>query len=139
MRLPPILAALLSGFVFGAGLLVSGMTDPGRIIAFLDVTGRWNPSLAAVMAAAVMVAAPAFAWMRRHRRSLLGDPVELPDRRKVTPRLLIGAALFGVGWGLAGLCPGPSLVLLGQDGGSVILFVAAMIAGQKLGNLTERR
>ena len=129
------LVALLFGLVFGAGLIVAGMTDPGRVIGFLDVGGAWNPSLAAVMAAAVGVAAPAFAWMRRRRRSLLGEAVTLPDRRTVTPHLLVGAVLFGLGWGLSGICPGPAVVLLGQGGGGAVLFVAAMIAGQWIGRL----
>lgn len=128
-----ILCALLFGALFGSGLIIAGMTDPARILAFLDITGDWNPSLALVMVAAIAVAAPAFARARRHPISLLGEAISLPDRRRITWKLVLGATIFGLGWGLAGICPGPSLVLLGQDGTQVLLFVAALIAGSWCG------
>lgn len=122
--------AFCSGLLFAAGLLLSGMSDPARVLAFLDVAGAWDPSLAFVMGGAVAVAAPAFAWVRRKGRTLGGATVALPEGRPVTPRLVAGSAVFGVGWGLAGLCPGPAIVLLGL--GAVpyaLVFVAAMAAG----------
>lgn len=127
------LTAGLFGFVFGLGLIVSGMTDPARVLGFLNVaniwTGTWDPTLAFVMIGAIAVAAPAFAIARRNPVALLGDPIALPDRRLIDARLVGGAALFGLGWGLAGICPGPALVLLGNDGLSALLFVASLLAG----------
>jgi len=128
-----IITALLSGLLFGFGLILAGMTDPARILAFLDVAGDWNPSLALVMAGAIAVAAPAFAWVRNSNRTLLGAAVKLPERWPVTAPLIGGAALFGLGWGLCGVCPGPALVLLGQDGLSALLLVAAIIVGSRGG------
>lgn len=127
-----LLTALLAGLLFGAGLLVSGMSDPANVLGFLDVAGRWNPRLAFVMAGAIGVAAPAFAWMRRHAHTVNGDPVTLPDRRSITTRLVGGSALFGVGWGLVGLCPGPALVVAGQGVPQAMAFVAALAAGLAL-------
>jgi uncharacterized membrane protein YedE/YeeE len=125
-----VLSAALFGLLFGAGLIVSGMTDPARVIGFLDVTGAWNPALAFVMGGAVVVALPAFAFARRGGASALGGAIELPpDRFRIDRRLLAGAAIFGVGWGLVGVCPGPSLVLFGQDPSRAALFVGAMIVG----------
>lgn len=126
-----IVAALL-GLVFGFGLLLSHMVDPARVAAFLDITGNWNPSLVFVMGAAVIVAAPAFAYARRHRKSLLGIPFERPDRFNITRPLVIGAAIFGVGWGLSGICPGPGIVLAGSLNTGGLVFVAAVIVGSLL-------
>ncbi len=123
------LSASLLGLLFGAGLIVSGMSNPARVAAFLDITGVWNPSLALVMVAAIAVAAPAFAWVRRHPVSLRGEAIKLPARTNIDTRLLTGAALFGVGWGLSGICPGPALVLLGAFDLKALVFVAALIAG----------
>jgi len=117
------------GLIFGLGLILSGMTDPARVIGFLDVAGDWNPSLAVVMAAAIAVALPAFAVARRRGQSLLGEPIRFPDRFRIDRRLTLGAALFGVGWGLSGMCPGPAIVLLGAFPASAAIFVGAMIAG----------
>lgn len=123
------LIAGIFGFVFGVGLIVAGMTDPARVLAFLDITGTWDPTLAFVMIGAIAVATPAFAIARRKPVAMLGDPIALPDRRLIDARLVGGAALFGLGWGLAGICPGPALVLLGNDGLSALLFVASLLAG----------
>ncbi|WP_028006930.1 DUF6691 family protein [Solimonas flava] len=134
------LAALLSGLLFGVGLLISGMADPHKVLAFLDVTGAWDPSLAFVMGAALLTAMPAFVYARRRGRTLLGDaPIELPARAPITPQLVGGAALFGLGWGLSGLCPGPALI--SASGGSLgaIVFVAAMGAGMWLAFQWSRR
>lgn len=122
------LTALLSGLLFGAGLMLSGMADTQRVLAFLTLGPDWDPSLMLVMAAALCVSVPAFAWVRRHGKSLLG--AELPAAAgAIDRRLLGGAALFGLGWGLIGFCPGPAIVSAGllQAGG--ILFVAAMLIG----------
>lgn len=123
------LAALFAGMLFGGGLLWSGMTDPANVLGFLDVLGEWQPQLALVMAGAALTAAPAFFYMRRRQRALLGDTVTLPDRTRIDARLLLGAAVFGVGWGLAGICPGPGIVLLTTGHATAWLFVAAVCAG----------
>ncbi len=123
------LAAGLFGFLFGIGLIVAGMTDPARVLAFLDVAGAWDPTLAFVMIGAIAVAAPAFALARRQPVALLGETISLPDTKRIDARLIGGSALFGLGWGLAGVCPGPALVLLGGDGLSALVFVAALLAG----------
>jgi uncharacterized membrane protein YedE/YeeE len=131
------LTALAAGLLFGAGLLLSRMCDPERVLAFLDVTGRWNPALAFTMGGAVLVAMPAFYFVRRRHVDLLGVATQLPDRYKITGRLLGGSATFGVGWGLSGICPGPGLLLL--TGGSVQsdVFVAALVAGFLLSSRFE--
>jgi len=126
--------AAVLGLIFGFGLLLSHMVDPARVAAFLDITGSWNPALAFVMGAAVIVAAPAFAYARRHRESLLGIIIELPNRFNITRRLVIGAAIFGVGWGLSGICPGPGIVLAGSLNTGGLVFVAAVIVGSLLTN-----
>jgi uncharacterized membrane protein YedE/YeeE len=126
------LTALLAGLLFGAGLLVSGMTNPANVLGFLDVFGEWRPQLAWVMGAAVLTAAPSFWFVRHGRRSLLGAPVDLPDRRRIDKLLLGGATMFGVGWGLSGICPGPGLVLLASGRGMAFVFMAAVIAGMWL-------
>jgi uncharacterized membrane protein YedE/YeeE len=127
------LVALASGLLFSTGLLLAGMTQPQRILAFLDVFGRWDPSLALVMAGAVSVAAIAFRVAARRPASVFGGDFRLADRRApIDSRLLIGAALFGVGWGLSGLCPGPAVVSLASGQVSIFVFVLAMIAGMLL-------
>jgi len=124
------ITAGLFGLIFGIGLVISGMTDPNRILAFLDVAGDWDPSLAFVMAAAIAVALPAYALARRAKTRVLGGPIDLPDRRRpITPSLVAGAAIFGVGWGLSGLCPGPAIVLLSTAQWKAFLFFAAVVAG----------
>jgi uncharacterized protein len=121
--------ALLGGLVFGLGLLLSGMTDPGKVQGFLDVTTRWDPSLALVMGGAVLVTSLAFAWARRSRRSWLDVDRMWPAVRSIDGRLLGGGALFGLGWGLAGFCPGPALVALSAGMTDAWLFVPAMLTG----------
>jgi uncharacterized protein len=122
-------APLASGLVFGLGLIAAGMTDPAKVLAFLDLAGAWDPSLALVMLAAIGVALLPFAWMRRRGRSLLGLPLEWPRTRRADPRLVAGGLLFGAGWGLAGLCPGPAVVALAAGLDGVWIFVLAMLAG----------
>ncbi|MCC8402983.1 YeeE/YedE family protein [Paraburkholderia sp. MMS20-SJTN17] len=133
-----ILTALLAGLVFGLGLMVSGMSNPAKVLGFLDIAGRWDPSLAFVMVGAIVVASLAFFVARRRKRSLLGLPVQLPASTAITPRLALGSAAFGIGWGLAGFCPGPALVALGAGYPKAIGFVAAMVAGMAVFELVER-
>ncbi len=121
--------AFLSGLAFGFGVLLSGMTDAHKVLAFLDVNGAWDPSLLLVMAAAVAVAAPPLQWAGRRERALLGAPVAFPARFGITPQLLAGSAIFGVGWGIDGLCPGPSLAMLGAQTWQEALFFSAMLGG----------
>jgi uncharacterized membrane protein YedE/YeeE len=131
-RIPPGIA-LIAGLLFGSGMLVSGMADPKKVLGFLDVTRAWDPSLAFVMASALVIAFPVFAIARRGRRTIVtGLPISLPAGSPITPQLIGGATLFGLGWGLSGLCPGPVLVV--ASGGSVgaIMFVAAMAVGMVL-------
>ncbi|MEO8706936.1 MAG: DUF6691 family protein [Kofleriaceae bacterium] len=127
--------AALSGVLFGTGLVISGMTIPGRVTAFLDVGGAWDPTLALVMAAAIATFAP-FAWhARTARRPLFESKFQVPTSRAIDGRLLGGAAIFGVGWGLSGYCPGPAIVSL-PSGTAALGFVAAMAAGIVLARLT---
>ena len=130
-----IVSAALCGLVFGLGLIAAQLTDPARIIAFLDVAGDWEGRLLIVMVAASVVAAPAFAMARRTHHSWLGEDITLPNRTHIDSRLITGAAIFGVGWGLVGLCPGPALVLLGTFDRGVLIFLPAMIVGALLGRL----
>lgn len=120
---------LVLGLIFGAGLLLSGMTDPARVIGFLDWTGAWDPSLAFVMGGAILSAAPLFALARRRSRPLFAEAFERSTEDTIDARLLIGAAVFGVGWGLAGICPGPALVLIGLDPLAIAPFIAALAVG----------
>lgn len=125
--------ALVAGLVFGFGLSLSGMVNPGRVLGFLDVaSGRWDPSLAFVLAGAVIVALAGTALQRRMARPVLDDAFHLPSARRIDGRLVLGAALFGVGWGLAGLCPGPAVAALSLGLAPVFVFVAAMLAGMLL-------
>lgn len=135
-RVAALAFAGVAGALFGAGLLLSGMTLPSRVIAFLDVTGArgaWDPSLALVMAGGVTVYALAFRRIRRQRSSpWFGETFHLPTRRDLDPALLLGAATFGAGWGIAGFCPGPALVSAASGASSALWFVAAMLAGMAL-------
>lgn len=123
------LVAFLAGLTFGFGLLVSGMTSPDKVLAFLDLAGAWDPSLAFVMGGAVLSATPLFWLARRRQRPLAGETYDQPDTRLVDKRLIGGAVLFGIGWGVAGICPGPAVVDLILAPAATIPFVAAMIAG----------
>lgn len=124
-----ILVPLVSGFVFGVGLLVSGMANPAKVVGFLDVGGAWDPSLAFVMLGALLVAVPGYRWARRRRCSLLGDKLHMPLNTTIDRQLLLGSAIFGVGWGMTGICPGPGLLLLGLGAWEGVLFVLAMLLG----------
>lgn len=129
--LPPI----VSGALFGAGLTLSGMTDPARVRGFLDVFGHWDPTLAFVMGGAVIVMAIAWRIQARMARPVLGEKFSLPDRRDFDRPLIAGSALFGIGWGIAGLCPGPAVASLALSPLSAMPFIAAMLAGMALHNL----
>ncbi|RTL19296.1 MAG: YeeE/YedE family protein [Burkholderiales bacterium] len=133
------IVAALSGLLFGLGLIVSGMVDPAKVLGFLDLAGAWDPSLALVMAGAIAVGLPVFALAARWRESLLGLPMQLPQSAGVDRRLVGGSLLFGVGWGLAGLCPGPALVVAAVGDAKALGFVAAMLAGMALFEVLERR
>ena len=133
------IAAFLVGLLFGLGLILSGMTDPGKVQGFLDLAGAWDPSLAFVMGGAVLVALGAFALARRRTTAFLGGAMHLPTVRAIDRPLAVGALVFGVGWGLAGFCPGPALVALGAGHWQALLFTAAMLAGMVLHDLPARR
>lgn len=134
-----LLYAWLAGLIFGIGLLISGMTNPAKVIGFLDLAGHWDPSLAFVMAGAITVAAVGFKFARTRTRSLLGLPMNLPTARHIDRRLVVGSLLFGIGWGLAGVCPGPALVLLGSGIGKGAVFVISMLVGMGLFEWLERK
>ncbi len=133
-----LLASLLAGLVFGLGLIVSGMADPRKVLGFLDLAGAWDPSLAAVMVGAISVGLAAFAMARRRARSLLGLDMQWPAAGRIDARLAGGSLLFGAGWGLAGLCPGPALVALGMGQAKAAVFVLAMLLGMGLFELLQR-
>lgn len=123
------LVAALAGLLFGAGLVISGMAFPEKVLAFLSLGPGWDPSLALVMAAALAIAMPAFTLLQRRDATLLGERFSEQSQAGLDRPLLAGAALFGLGWGLAGFCPGPAIVSTGFGGGSAALFTAAMLAG----------
>jgi uncharacterized membrane protein YedE/YeeE len=132
------LAAFSAGLVFGIGLILSGMTDPGKVIGFLDVAGTWDPSLVLVMAGAILVGFFAFALARQRATTFLGTALTLPQRRDIDARLVGGSVVFGVGWGLAGFCPGPAIVAFGAGYDKATIFAVAMIAGMLLHLGAER-
>lgn len=133
-----LLLAGVAGALFGAGLLVSGMTQPARVLGFLDVLGGWDPTLAFVMGGAVLVYALAYRLALRRGVPWLEPRLQLPTRRDIDPPLVLGAALFGVGWGLAGLCPGPALVSAASGSLPALAFVGAMLAGMHLQHRSSR-
>ncbi|MEA9389694.1 DUF6691 family protein [Acerihabitans sp. TG2] len=130
--------SLLAGIVFGIGLLVSSMANPAKVIGFLDITRVWDPSLAFVMGGAICVGFFAFRSVKSRALSVFGGKMNLPTKRHIDKRLVGGAVLFGLGWGLAGICPGPGLVLLGAGVTKGIVFVGAMLAGMLLFEKIER-
>lgn len=134
-----IAAAGVTGLVFGLGLVVSGMSNPAKVLGFLDLAGAWDPSLALVMGGAIAVGAVGFAFAGRRTASMLGMPMRLPTSRVIDRRLASGAIAFGVGWGLVGLCPGPALVALSTGSREATLFVVAMLGGMALFEFTEAR
>jgi uncharacterized protein len=134
-----ILVGLLCGLIFGTGLLVSGMMQPSKVLAFLDLFGAWDPSLAVVMAVALAVAWPGFAYARRRGRPVLAAKSWWPTTSAIDRPLVIGSVLFGVGWGLVGLCPGPAIENLATGSIWVVVFVLAMVAGMLLQRVLQQR
>lgn len=133
-----MITSLISGLVFGIGLIISGMTNPAKVLGFLDLAGLWDPSLALVMGGAIAVGVVAFQIAGKRSKSLLGDPMRLPSATQVDRRLLIGGLAFGAGWGLAGFCPGPALASLATGATKPAIFTVAMIAGMVIYELIER-
>ncbi len=132
------LSEFLAGLIFGTGLILSGMTDPGKVLGFLDLFGAWDPSLAFVMGGAIVIGVFAFAVARRRTTSFFGGAMRLPTARQVDRRLIAGSLAFGAGWGLAGFCPGPALVSLGAGEIKAAVFVLAMLAGMAVFEVAER-
>lgn len=132
------LSEFLVGLLFGLGLILSGMTDPGKVLGFLDLAGLWDPSLAFVMGGAIAVGALAFAVAKKRTRSFLGGVMHVPTARDIDKRLVLGSLLFGVGWGLAGFCPGPAIVSAAAGQPKAMVFIAAMLAGMWLFEMLER-
>lgn len=133
-----LVSAFFVGLLFGLGLIVSGLANPAKVLAFLDLAGNWDPSLALVMGSAVVVGSIAFLVTGDRSHSLLGEPMRLPNRRDIDSRLVLGGLGFGVGWGLAGFCPGPALVALGAGELKALVFVVAMLVGMGAFELIEK-
>ena len=133
--IPRILVPAVSGTLFGGGLALGGMTDPARVRGFLDVFGTWDPTLAFVMGGAVLVMAFAWRFIPKMSRPVFASDFSLPDRSDLTPQLLAGASLFGIGWGLAGLCPGPGFAILAIAPLQALVFTAALLVGMVLHKL----
>lgn len=132
-------AASFAGLIFGSGLILAGMVNPAKILAFLDLTGQWDPSLTLVMAGAIAVGFIAFTIAKKRPRSLLGLTIHLPASNLINRRLILGSLTFGVGWGLAGICPGPAIVLLGTGNLKGAIFFFAMLAGMAIFEWLENR
>ncbi|WP_151446613.1 YeeE/YedE family protein [Lacisediminimonas profundi] len=133
------LTEFLVGLVFGIGLIISGMTDPGKVLGFLDLAGNWDPSLAFVMGGGIMVGLVAFMVAKKRTTSFLGGAMQLPTASQIDRRLVVGSLIFGAGWGVAGFCPGPAIVSAGAGQPKAIVFVIAMIAGMAIYELLEAR
>ena len=134
-----MIAAVLAGALFAFGLAISGMADPARVTAFLDVTGAWDPTLAFVMFGAIAVHLPFVRLAKQRARPILGDAFHWPTLKQIDARLVVGSALFGVGWGLSGYCPGPALVSLGRASAGTFVFMLAMCAGIALTRFVTSR
>jgi uncharacterized membrane protein YedE/YeeE len=134
-----LMMAFAAGLLFGIGLILSGMTNPAKVQGFLDLAGGWDPSLALVMGGAVLVGLVAFRLAGARQRSLLGAPMRLPTATVIDRRLVLGSLAFGVGWGLAGYCPGPALASLASGGAKPAIFVLSMVAGMAIHALFEHR
>lgn len=132
-----LVTPMLCGALFGAGLVISGMADPSIVLGFLTLAPGWNPALALVMGGALMITVPGFFWLRRRARPFVAEQFVMPPTRPVDHVLILGAALFGLGWGLAGFCPGPAIVSLGLGQGAALLFVPAFLIGGKIADFVE--
>lgn len=134
-----LISAFAAGLVFGLGLLISGLANPHKVLAFLDLFGAWDPSLALVMGGAIAVGLPVFQLAKGRERALLGGELQLPTRRDIDRPLVFGSLAFGAGWGLAGFCPGPAIVATGAGIPKAIVFTAAMLAGMGIFQLLNSR
>lgn len=132
------MTAGLAGLLLGIGLILSGMANPAKVIGFLDVAGPWDPSLGLVMGGGLVVGSIGFALLKKQPKTLSGEPLNLPASRKIDLRLILGSVLFGIGWGVTGICPGPGLVLLGAGIPEGVIYVASLLAGMTLYSLIEK-
>jgi len=132
------LSSFLVGLIFGIGLILAGMTNPAKVIGFLDITGTWDPSLAFVMGGAILVAIIAFRFAKKRTANFLGGAMRMPSSDMIDKRLVIGSLLFGAGWGMAGFCPGPALTSIGTGNPKAVIFVIAMIVGMAIFELVDR-
>jgi uncharacterized protein len=128
----------IAGLILGLGLILSGMANPAKVIGFLDVAGPWDPSLGLVMGGGLVVGSIGFALLKKQPKTLSGEPLNLPASRKIDLRLILGSVLFGIGWGITGICPGPGLVLLGAGIPEGVIYVASLLAGMTLYSLIEK-
>lgn len=133
------LVAFFAGIIFGFGIIGSGMVNPAIVLAFLDITGDWNASLLWVMGGAVAVGSIAFALAKKRKQSYLGSSMQIPAVTDIDSRLLLGSLVFGVGWGIAGICPGPALVLTGTGSIDAVVFLAAMLLGMGIYQIVQDR
>lgn len=133
------LTAFFAGLIFGLGLLLAGMANPAKVLASLDVAGAWDPSLALVMGGAIAVAFIPLNWARKNKQSVLGARMQLPVKRELDARLIGGSLVFGIGWGIAGICPGPAVAILLTGRWQIIIFVLAMLTGMYLFSALESR
>lgn len=124
-----IIASLLSGLLFGFGLIVSGMSNPARVLNFLDFSTNWDATLAFVMGGAIAIAAPGIFWVRKRNKPLFADSFDIPTSKVIDSKLITGSAMFGIGWGISGFCPGPAVVAIASLQSDVLLFVGAMVVG----------
>ncbi|MDB9567197.1 YeeE/YedE family protein [Providencia rettgeri] len=134
----PILIALILGILFGLGLVIAGMGNPAKILAFLDITGTWDPSLLITMAVGMVISGIAFLGVKKRSVSVLNCPLQIPTNQTIDKKLVTGSVLFGVGWGLAGICPGPALLLTGMGLTQGIIFTLAMVAGMAIFQFTQK-
>lgn len=132
------LSSFIVGLIFGIGLILAGMTDPSKVIGFLDIAGRWDPSLAFVMGGAILVGVVAFRFARKRSANFFGGAIRLPTKSDIDLRLVGGSLVFGIGWGMAGFCPGPALTALGTGNAKAAIFVLAMVAGMAIFEFAER-
>ncbi len=137
-RIGQWVTAGLAGLLLGLGLILSGMANPAKVVGFLDVAGPWDPSLGLVMGGGLMIGSVGFALLRKQPKTLLGEPLNLPVSRKIDRRLIAGSVLFGIGWGITGICPGPGLVLLGAGVPEGLIYMASLLAGMTLYSVIEK-
>lgn len=132
------LSSFIVGLIFGIGLIFAGMTDPSKVVGFLDIAGNWDPSLAFVMGGAILVGFIAFRFANKRTTSFIGGAMHLPSKNDIDRRLIVGSLMFGAGWGMAGFCPGPAITSLGTGNPKAVIFVVAMVAGMALYELADR-